>query len=669
MKVTKVVNPFFLGIIFFLVDITAWSEPNAENSSFQNLIEVENLRRVGDSRLLNALKFSDSKRITRQAILAAGRIPDPAAIEELSKFVTKKDMELRKLAIFSLGAMGHPVAFSVLTQNLVMIRDSETKAWILRAIGISGQHAGINAAQSFLNTDSADQVIHAACLAIGNLMSLKAALHWEVSKKVLEDLLALSTHPKPYAVAAAWALSRFQGPKETLPHGPLLEGIQKTALTDLKLAFLIKTIGPIQSEASTAKLLEIYKPTLPYALKLSLTTSYQYAAASDALWNVTLATLHDTSSRVVVQSLYALSERKTLPESILSELYQLIGSHPSAWVRGEALLLYGKHNFEKTKPLLRKVFKNSKSPEFPFAIQALRYLGHPSDFKQLLSLATNAEGANLVASLKAIKEWPTNKLTSDFEKEVAALLPSTNPAMIAELAEISVQHQWTKLMSTLVDEFSKLPTQEFLEAKLAILKGIAELKLKKYSELAINSLSDNQPLIANQAKDTLITLGEKLPENIKHNPPTWTTPSYESWNQTLQRSYQIKTTQGTIGIQTLSQSPLTNYHFHQLVQSGKYRGTKFHRIVPGFVAQGGDPTGTGYGGSATLIRDEVSQLDHEAGTLGIATAGKDSGDSQFFFNLADNYHLNGRYTVFAKVTSNLEVIYRLEPHDEILEIR
>ena len=80
-----------------------------------------------------------------------------------------------------------------------------------------------------------------------------------------------------------------------------------------------------------------------------------------------------------------------------------------------------------------------------------------------------------------------------------------------------------------------------------------------------------------------------------------------------------------------------------------------HRVVPDFVIQDGDPTGTGSGGPGYTIRCEYNQLRYEAGMVGMALSGKDTGGSQWFVTLSPQPHLNGRYTIFAEVTRGLDV--------------
>jgi cyclophilin family peptidyl-prolyl cis-trans isomerase len=114
----------------------------------------------------------------------------------------------------------------------------------------------------------------------------------------------------------------------------------------------------------------------------------------------------------------------------------------------------------------------------------------------------------------------------------------------------------------------------------------------------------------------------------------------------------------------LPEAPLTAANFVGLVERGFYDGLDFHRVVPDFVAQGGDPRGDGYGGSEALVREEIG-ASHRRGTVGMATAGKDTGSSQFFINHGWNVHLDGAYTAFAEIVAGMDVADRLEIGDVI----
>ena len=105
-----------------------------------------------------------------------------------------------------------------------------------------------------------------------------------------------------------------------------------------------------------------------------------------------------------------------------------------------------------------------------------------------------------------------------------------------------------------------------------------------------------------------------------------------------------------------NEAPGTVANFEKLANEGFYNGLTFHRVIPGFVSQGGCPHGTGTGGPGYTIKCETEGNPHKhvPGSLSMAHAGKDTGGSQFFIVHESQPHLNGVHTVFGKVTSNLE---------------
>ncbi|HEU4572023.1 MAG TPA: peptidylprolyl isomerase [Candidatus Limnocylindrales bacterium] len=120
----------------------------------------------------------------------------------------------------------------------------------------------------------------------------------------------------------------------------------------------------------------------------------------------------------------------------------------------------------------------------------------------------------------------------------------------------------------------------------------------------------------------------------------------------------IHTTKGDIEVEVFpGDAPKAANNFLDLARKGFYDGVIFHRVVPGFVIQGGDPTGTGRGGPGYTFEDEPFSGDYERGTLAMANAGPNTNGSQFFICLAD---LRGRlpknYTVFGRVTGGMDVV-------------
>jgi len=120
---------------------------------------------------------------------------------------------------------------------------------------------------------------------------------------------------------------------------------------------------------------------------------------------------------------------------------------------------------------------------------------------------------------------------------------------------------------------------------------------------------------------------------------------------------QLKTNMGEITLELYPDMPITAGNFQKLVEKGFYDGTIFHRIIDGFMIQGGDPTGTGRGGPGYAIKDEFTRKNkNDRGTISMANAGPNTGGSQFFINLVDNNFLDKAHPAFGKVVEGMEVV-------------
>ncbi|MCE7740765.1 MAG: peptidylprolyl isomerase [Candidatus Heimdallarchaeota archaeon] len=135
----------------------------------------------------------------------------------------------------------------------------------------------------------------------------------------------------------------------------------------------------------------------------------------------------------------------------------------------------------------------------------------------------------------------------------------------------------------------------------------------------------------------------------------------------------VETNKGTFTIEFFDeQTPNTVKNIVSLAQSGFYNGVKFHRVIPDFVVQGGDPTGTGGGGPGYQIADEVDnpiQI-HVLGALSMANSGPNTNGSQFFIVLNPNSckHLNDKHTVFGKVVDGMNVVNRINQGDHMIKV-
>ena len=128
----------------------------------------------------------------------------------------------------------------------------------------------------------------------------------------------------------------------------------------------------------------------------------------------------------------------------------------------------------------------------------------------------------------------------------------------------------------------------------------------------------------------------------------------------------VETNQGVIELELYPQyAPVTVNNFVFLAREGFYDGVSFHRVIPNFVIQGGDPTGTGRGGPGYRFTDEFegNPLKHETGVISMANAGPNTNGSQFFITHSPQSHLDGRHTVFGKVTDGQNVVDAIKQGD------
>ncbi len=124
-----------------------------------------------------------------------------------------------------------------------------------------------------------------------------------------------------------------------------------------------------------------------------------------------------------------------------------------------------------------------------------------------------------------------------------------------------------------------------------------------------------------------------------------------------EKKVRMETSMGTIVIALAPDMPITAGNFETLVKKGFYNGIIFHRVISGFMIQGGDPKGNGTGGPGYVIRDEFPPGNkNNRGTISMANAGPNTGGSQFFINLVNNNFLDGKHPAFGKVVEGMDVV-------------
>jgi len=146
------------------------------------------------------------------------------------------------------------------------------------------------------------------------------------------------------------------------------------------------------------------------------------------------------------------------------------------------------------------------------------------------------------------------------------------------------------------------------------------------------------------------------------NAPPMTIDTKKKYTATL------KTDRGDLVLELFTaDAPNTVNNFVFLVREGFYDGTVFHRVIAGFMAQGGDPTGTGRGGPGYTFADEFSKRKHLTGTLSMANAGPGTNGSQFFITYAPQPHLDNHHSVFGQLTKGADVLLNIKQSDKLVK--
>ena len=207
------------------------------------------------------------------------------------------------------------------------------------------------------------------------------------------------------------------------------------------------------------------------------------------------------------------------------------------------------------------------------------------------------------------------------------------------------------------------------DGRLAAINGIARSEFPERADFLTHLLKDDDPVVRRVAADLIV---EKLHAERPHYTPlpvTRTPAEYEEivrWSREPHTAT-IHMTRGKIELALLTQdAPMTAWNFAQLAKKHFFDNTSFMRVVPNFVIQGGDPRNDMSGGPGYAIRDEINLQKYTRGAVGMALSGPDTGGSQFFITHSPQPHLDGGYTIFARVYEGMTgVVDQTERGDRV----
>jgi cyclophilin family peptidyl-prolyl cis-trans isomerase/HEAT repeat protein len=253
------------------------------------------------------------------------------------------------------------------------------------------------------------------------------------------------------------------------------------------------------------------------------------------------------------------------------------------------------------------------------------------------------------------------------------LLASQDVAVRATAARLLGAMRTPRAIAALQEAYQRSKRDDTYVARAAILAALAAGGGEAAGPSLREALRDTDWAVRRRAAELLGTVGQPVaadafrPAPVTAGPERYAADAF--WHPAYSPHAYLETEKGTITIElAIVDAPLTVANFTSLVRRGYFDDTTFHRVVPGFVVQGGDPREDGEGGPGYTIRDEINLRPYLRGTVGMALDWADTGGSQFFITHGPQPHLDGRYTVFGRVVDGMDVVDRITRGDRVTRV-
>jgi cyclophilin family peptidyl-prolyl cis-trans isomerase/HEAT repeat protein len=621
-----------------------------------SIISAEDTRRVS-ARIIESLSSPDPE-IRARAALAIGRIGDAGAVTRLFELAEDSVAEVAETAVFAIGLSGDSANAARL---LEISRDFEPGllAIAVESIGRLADSTMIdivNELPVFL-----DHLDH-------RVREQAAYALWRAgAREAWNELVDISRNDpvRPVQVAALYALVRM-GIKEPTdlysewlpdsdPYVRLLAirglGLSRdnsvisliaSGLNDRDnnvVAQAISSLASVASPKAVRFLVSRYANTTDEKLKVLLLESFS-RMDNGGIADYALDDIHDDSSSINIKSaaiVYLSKIRKEIMIPLIDSLIDLNDRYLNANI-ARALKEIGGEN---VKPRLMSLFNDSTAMVRAAAFEALCTVDNANlDYYLKTALADN----DYVVVSRAVEKIG--------QKKKAAYLPQLATIMkLQRDAEIDLKRAIIFAAAEFLSDGIDSTAEDILYHALL---GHEYLVSREAAELYQKKLGVDKSAFINLP---LNLIGERKIKSLigkyKKNPRAT-----------------VYTNRGEFETELyFDMAPLTVYNFIRLSNKGFYDNLTFHRLVPGFVVQGGDPRGDGWGGPGYTIRCELNNLAYKRGSVGMALSGRDSGGSQFFVTLMPQPHLDARFTQFGKVINGMAVANEIVRGDTIRHIR
>jgi cyclophilin family peptidyl-prolyl cis-trans isomerase len=488
--------------------------------------------------------------------------------------------------------------------------------------------------------------------------------------ETVASLLRLAKDERgPTATRAAYALAMTKGEGTIFPETETLAAFAGASDSSAK-TYLARLLRRLATDATKKALEDALRGSDDALVRAQAATQIGRLPSDAHQVDVLVGALSDRSAQVVEASLEALTALGAHAAPAAEAVEGLAKTTRSPWLRASALTALVSADATRARPLVDDALASPSTQAGQASVASLAAYATDADLVALAKLALHADFKVATAAVTAVGTIVPERVTGDLKEAVRKALASNDMAVVAAVAQTAQTFQWTDFAADLRASYASFEASGALDTRVAILTALGAIGTAADATFVQNGLEDPERTVSQAAADAYHALtGTDVSSKVRAVSvvaDSVATPSDLDVARALSSRVAMLTSRGLITLDLSSATPLTATNFVSLVERGFYDGLSFHRVVPDFVAQGGDPRGDGNGGSKALIREEISLEGHTQGTVGMATSGKDTGSSQFFFNHGYNVHLDADYTVFGRITSGLEAAESLEQGDRVV---
>ena len=603
--------------------------------------------------------------VRARAALALARLQDSTAVDGLADRLRRDAAaEVRREAAFALGETGHRSAYDILAWAQENDGDLEVRALAVEALGKIGDRRATGVCVRNL-AEREPRLRREAAIALWRLQDTTA---------VLALTTALHERDPEARAMVVWALERMAPARLVVPDVAALAADSSW----LVRASAARTLGRQASSAGVPALLRLLGDD-EVRVRVNACRSLGQIADSSALPQL-LARLDDAHPHVRETAATALG--KLREPDVASRLAELGAGDREPAVRvaaaGALAELLGATDAERAFSLLQPLLHDPRERVRAAAWQGLGRVDRPQSRAFLVSClsgSTNATGGRMITPLERAAAAGALAELGDTTARPALLaaLRETDAGLVASAVEAlgDLGGGDPATVAAIVAAMRANASPNEPDVLVSGLEALGKLKAAEGVPLAEEALASPQPRVREAARSLLrAVLGDSAAAELvrAHGPPPWRAAPVADYEKPLPsaKTAVIRTARGDITLELHPEdAPRTVANFVTLARRGYYDKLAFHRVVPNFVAQDGDPTGTGWGGPGYAIRCEYNRRRYGTGTVGMALSGKDTGGSQWFITHSPQPHLDGRYTVFGQVTKGFDVLARITLGDAI----